>query len=253
MLKIILSGCNGKMGQMMTRICSEDDRVSIVAGFDVRAAKPADYPVYADPLEYGGYADVVVDFSIAPALAPLLAYCVRSGLPAVLCTTGYGEGDLKLIEEASGKIPVFRSANMSLGINVIADLLKKCARVLGDGFDVEIADRHHNRKIDTPSGTSLMLADAVASALPYKAQYTYDRSGVRRERAKNEIGITSMRCGTLYGEHSVVFAGHDEIIEIKHTVLSREVFAVGAIKAALFMAKVKSPGMYSMSDLISED
>lgn len=251
MLKIALSGCNGRMGRVITDICSKKENMTIVAGFDVNAVKLSDFPVYADPFEFSGAADVVIDFSNPASLDHLLEYCTQTRTPVVICTTGHSPEQLAKIGAAAGKIPVFRSGNMSIGINLMMDLLKKCASVLGDGYDVEIVEAHHNQKLDAPSGTALMLADAVSSALPYDAQYEYDRHERREKRPPHEIGIHSIRGGTIVGEHSVLFCGRDEVIEIKHSAHSREVFAVGAVDAAAFLAAQTAPGLYDMSHVIA--
>lgn len=251
MLKIALSGCNGRMGRVITDICSKKENMKIVAGFDVNAVKLSDFPVYADPFEFSGAADVVIDFSNPASTSHLLEYCIQNRTPVVICTTGHSPEQLAQIGAAAGKIPVFRSGNMSIGINLMLDLLKKCASVLGDGYDVEIVEAHHNQKLDAPSGTALMLADAVSSALPYDAQYEYDRHERREKRPPHEIGIHSIRGGTIVGEHSVMFCGRDEVIEIKHSAHSREVFAVGAVDAAAFLAAQTAPGLYDMSYVIA--
>ena len=251
MLKIALSGCNGRMGRVITDICSKKENMKIVAGFDVNAVKLSDFPVYADPFEFSGAADVVIDFSNPASTSHLLEYCIQNRTPVVICTTGHSPEQLAQIGAAAGKIPVFRSGNMSIGINLMLDLLKKCASVLGDGYDVEIVEAHHNQKLDAPSGTALMLADAVSSALPYDAQYEYDRHERREKRPPHEIGIHSIRGGTIVGEHSVMFCGRDEVIEIKHSAHSREVFAVGAVDAAAFLAAQTVPGLYDMSHVIA--
>jgi len=252
MPKIIISGCNGKMGQTIARLCADKENITIVAGFDSKAEKLSDYPVYAEPMEFGGEADVVIDFSNPTSLDNLLNYCTIRHVPCVLCTTGYSDEQLVQILHASESIPVFRSGNMSLGINLLTGLIKKAAAVLGDNFDVEIIERHHRTKVDAPSGTALMLADAAASALPHDSEYIYNRHDVRQKRGKNEIGISSIRGGTIVGEHEVIFAGTDEVIEFKHTAYSRDVFANGAISAAVYLSKIKSPGMYDMNDVLAE-
>lgn len=251
MLKIALSGCNGRMGRVITDIVSTRDGMEIVAGFDLNTAKNGDFPVYADPFEFQGECDVIIDFSNASSTEHLLAYCEKHHTPVIICTTGHSAEQLTKIREASTKVPVFRSGNMSIGINLMSELLRKCAAVLGDKYDVEIIEKHHNQKLDAPSGTALMLADAVADALPYKAEYVYDRHERREKRPAHEIGISAIRGGTIVGEHSVLFCGRDEIIEIKHTALSREVFAVGAVDAAEFMASCTQPGIYDMNDVIA--
>ncbi|SHH49212.1 dihydrodipicolinate reductase [Sporobacter termitidis DSM 10068] len=251
MLKMIISGCNGAMGRTVARLAAADAGIEVVAGFDLSAVKTDSFPVYADPMEFGGQADVAVDFSNPSALEGLLRYCAAKKRPLVLCTTGHSAEQLSAIREVSVKIPVFRSGNMSVGINLTADLVRRACAFLGDGFDVEIVERHHRRKVDAPSGTALMLADAAKSALPYDAGYVFERQSVRQPRGKTEIGISSVRGGTIVGEHEVIFAGLDEVIEIKHTAYSRDVFAVGAVRAAKFLAAVKKPGMYDMSDLLN--
>lgn len=237
------------MGRVVADICASDPEVEVAAGIDL-LAQPMDFPVFSSPAACTAEGDVVIDFSNPAALDGLLELCIARKLPAVLATTGYSEEQLAQINEAARVIPVFRSANMSLGINVLLDLVKRAAALLGDGFDVEITERHHSRKLDAPSGTALMLADAAAQALPYEAEYVYDRYSVRKPRDKREIGISSLRGGTIVGDHSVVFAGRDEVIEFTHHAASREVFAVGAVKAAKFLAGVDAPGMYDMSHLI---
>jgi len=238
------------MGQAVAALAALDPEVSVAAGFDVNAMKLSDFPVYADPMEYSGTSDVVVDFSAPAALDSLLLYCAAKRTPLVLCATGYSDEDLRAIENASKTLPVFRSGNMSLGINLLADLVRRACAVLGNGYDVEIVERHHRRKIDSPSGTALLLADAAKSALPYDAEYVYERQSRREARDDREIGISAIRGGTIVGEHEVIFAGLDEVIELKHTASSRDVFAAGAVKAAKFMANQR-PGMYDMRDVLS--
>jgi len=250
MLNIILSGCNGRMGQVVSKLALEDENTKIAAGFDVNAVKNFDYPVYADPLEFGGSADVIIDFSNPAALDGLLSFALDKKIPLVICTTGHSDTQLKKLDEASKNIAVFKSGNMSLGISLLSDLIKRAALVLGGGFDVEIIEKHHNQKIDAPSGTALMLYDAVKSALLYETKPVYDRHEVRQKRGKTEVGIHTVRGGTIVGEHEVLFAGHHEVIEIKHSALSREVFAAGAMKAAYFM-KGRAPGMYDMNDVVA--
>ncbi len=249
MTKVIISGCCGRMGQAVARLCAGDLGISIAAGFDP-LGQTCDFPVYSSPEDFSGEADVVIDFSSPAALEPLLGFGLSRGIPLVLCSTGYSDGQLAEINKASERIPVFRSANMSLGINVLMELVRRAAEIMGDSFDIEIVEKHHNQKKDAPSGTALMLADAAKAGLPWQPEYVFDRSGVRQPRGKTEIGISAVRGGTIPGEHSVIFAGKDEVIEFKHTVYSREVFASGAVKAARFMAGVKAPGMYDMSDVL---
>ncbi len=247
MLKIAISGCNGRMGRVVTDIAEKKEGMKVVAGFDLNTVKYADYPVYADPLEFPGGCDVIIDFSNVSVTEHLLEYCRRTRTPIVICTTGHSEAQLALIQEAAQEIPIFRSGNMSIGINLVMELLKKCASVLGADFDVEIIEKHHNQKLDAPSGTALMLADAVKEALPYDVSYVYDRHERREKRPPHEIGIHTVRGGTIVGEHSVIFSGRDEVIEIKHNANSREVFAVGAVNAAAFLARQTEPGLYRMA------
>lgn len=250
MYKMIISGCSGHMGKVVEDICNSDAEISVVAGFDINQdAKP--YPVYAVPSNYTGEADAVIDFSSPKALDGLLAFCTERKVPVVLATTGYSAEELAKIDEASKIIPIFRSGNMSLGINVLIDLVKRAAAVLGESADIEIVEQHHKRKVDAPSGTALMIADAASSALNYDTEYNYGRHERREPRPKNEIGISSVRGGTIVGVHEVIFAGRDEIIEIKHTAMSREIFASGAVRAAKFLTG-KEPGMYNMEQLVSE-
>jgi len=251
MLKILLSGCNGYMGRVVTAIIADDSDVSIVAGIDLVAAQPGGFPVYAAPSQFNGAADVVIDFSSPSALDGLLAFCSARKMPLVLCATGYTPEQIAEISKTAENIPVFRSANMSLGINLLADLVKRACAVLGGAFDVEIIERHHRRKVDAPSGTALMLADAASSALPYDPEYVFERQSYRQPRGANEIGISAVRGGTIVGEHEVIFAGLSEVIELKHSAASRDVFAVGAVRAAKFIASVDRPGLYDMSDVLS--
>ena len=251
MLKIALSGCNGRMGRVIADIAASRDNMKIVAGFDIDTTKYGDFPVFSDPFECTVACDVIIDFSNASSTEHLLAYCEQHQVPAVICTTGHSAAQLDRIRETAAKVPLFRSGNMSIGINLMSALLRTAANVLGDKFDVEIIEKHHNQKLDAPSGTALMLADAVADALPYEAEYVYDRHERREKRPAHEIGISAIRGGTIVGEHSVLFCGRDEIIEIKHTALSREVFAVGAVDAAAFMATCTKPGIYDMNDVIA--
>ncbi|HIT25396.1 MAG TPA: 4-hydroxy-tetrahydrodipicolinate reductase [Candidatus Enterenecus avicola] len=250
MQKILISGCNGHMGRVVADICASDPQVEVVAGIDILGQKNPDFPVFSSPAACDIPADVVIDFSHPSALVTLLEMCQARHLPVVLATTGYDQAQLEAISEAARHIPVFRSANMSLGVNVLLDLVKKAAAVLGGDYDVEIVERHHHRKVDAPSGTALMLADAAASALPYETEYVYDRHDVRKPRDPHEIGISSVRGGTIVGDHTVIFAGRDEVIELSHHAASREVFAVGAVRAAKFLAQGRAPGLYSMSDLL---
>ncbi len=250
MPKIIISGCNGKMGQTVTAICAEKTDMKVVAGFDLNAVKLSDYPVYAEPLEFSGEADVIIDFSTPDSLERLLSYALSRKIPCVLCTTGYNKEQLTLIETTSKLLPIFKSGNMSLGINLLTALVKKAAAVLGEDFDVEIVESHHSSKVDAPSGTALMLADAAAAGLPHESEYIYDRHSVRQKRGKNEIGISSVRGGSIVGEHEVIFAGRDEVVVFKHTAYSRSIFANGAVSAAEYLSRVTKPGLYDMNDVL---
>lgn len=250
MLKMIISGCNGHMGQSVVNICSGMEDVEVVAGFNRTAVSRNGFPVYSDPMEYAGEADVVIDFSNPANLTALLRFAVERQVPIVLCTTGYSPEQLAEIDAAAQKVPVFKSGNMSLGINLMLHLVRRAAAVLGADFDIEIVERHHRRKVDAPSGTALMIADAAAQSCGHETEYVFERHSVRHPRDKKEIGISAVRGGTIVGEHEIIFAGHDEIMEIKHTALSREIFAQGALEAAKFMAAVKEPGLYDMSALV---
>ena len=250
MQKIIISGCNGHMGRVVADICATDPQVEVVAGIDILGQPTPNFPVFSSPAACDVEANAVIDFSHPSALAPLLEMCQARNLPVVLATTGYDQAQLDAISEAATHIPVFRSANMSLGVNVLLDLVKKAASVLGLDYDVEIVERHHHRKVDAPSGTALMIADAAASALPYEPEYVYDRHSVRQPRGPHEIGISAVRGGTIVGDHTVIFAGRDEVIELSHHAASREVFASGAVRAAKFLTGVQAPGLYDMSYLV---
>ncbi len=251
MLDLVISGCNGRMGRVLEELCAAAPDLQIKAGFDILGPSDREFPVFANPAEFQEEADVVVDFSHPAALTALLAFCVRRGIPAVLATTGYSDEQLVEIEAAATAIPLFRSANFSLGINVLKALARQAAVLLGEDFDIEIVERHHNKKVDAPSGTALLLADAISEALPYEPEYVYDRHSVRRPRDRREIGIAALRGGTIAGDHEILFAGRDEVIELRHSAQSREVFASGALKAARFLAQCQAPGLYDMEDLLS--
>jgi len=240
------------MGRVVASLCEEADDVAVVAGIDILGANDRDFPVFSSPRACTVPADVLIDFSSSAALTPLLDCCVRKRLPVVLATTGYSPEQVAQIDAAAQIIPVFRSANMSLGINILLELIKKASAVLGDAYDVEIVERHHNKKVDAPSGTALMLADAAASALPYEPKYIFERQSVRKMRDRHEIGISAVRGGTIVGDHEVIFAGRDEVIEIRHHAMSREIFASGALRAARFLAAVSMPGLYDMSMLVAD-
>ncbi len=252
MLKLILHGCFGKMGQAIALLVKETKDAEIVAGIDAFAdsAASADFPVFTSLLDCPIAADVVIDFSTAAAVIPLLTAARKKNLPVVICTTGLNQEAVDFVQESAGTIPILFSANMSLGVNLMASLVQKAAQTLvGAGFDIEIIEKHHNRKKDAPSGTALYLANSINQALPEAYSYQYDRSDLTEARKKAEIGILSLRGGNIAGEHQVIFAGEDEILEIHHKAGSRRIFSTGALKAADFL-KGRPAGLYSMSDVI---
>ena len=251
MTRAIMNGCNGKMGQCITGICAQDEDIEIVAGIDTYDGIKNDYPVFPNISVCDVKADAVIDFSNAKAVDDLLIYCEEKQVPVVLCTTGLSEEQLAKVKQVSGHVAVLKSANMSLGINLLIELSKEAAKILGNQFDIEIVEKHHNLKLDAPSGTALMIADGISEQLDEDPQYVYDRHSYRRKRSKNEIGIHSVRGGTIVGEHEVIFAGHDEVVTISHQAQSKEVFAVGAVNAAVFLKDQKA-GMYNMGNLLSE-
>ena len=248
MTDIILCGANGKMGKVIRDIVAKRDDCRIAAGIDLNTVSDS-FPIYSSFDEIKEDADGLIDFSNPALLNDLLDFAVKKSMPVVIATTGYDEGQKKQIEEASRKTSVFFTYNMSLGINLLANLAKKAVQVLGDAFDIEIIEKHHNQKIDAPSGTALMLADAICEELNKPMKYEYDRHSKREKRTKNEIGMHAVRGGTIVGEHEIMFAGRDEIITLSHSARSKEVFAVGAVNAALFL-KDKPAGMYSMKEMI---
>ena len=250
MIRILMHGCNGKMGQMITNLMKDDATAQIVAGVDPYDDGHNAYPVFPSIDSCVVKADVIIDFTSAKAVDKLLEYSEKNQVPVVLCTTGLSEEQIERINEVSKKVAVLKSANMSLGINTLFKLLAEAAKVFNPvGFDIEIVEKHHNQKLDAPSGTALALADAVKDALPEGYYYKYDRSKERAKRDPKEIGISAVRGGTIVGEHEVIFAGEDEVIEFKHTAYSKAVFAKGAIEAAKFLAG-KPAGMYDMRDVI---
>lgn len=251
MVRAIMHGCNGKMGQTITGICKEDTGIEIVAGIDLYDGVPNDYPVFQTISQCDVKADVIIDFSNAKAVDDLLEYAVERQLPVVLCTTGLSEEQLQKVEDTYEKVAILKSANMSLGVNTLLELLKKAALVFAPaGYDMEIVEKHHNLKLDAPSGTAIALADSMNEALDGKYNYVYDRSQVRQQRDKYEIGISAVRGGNIVGEHEVFFCGQDEVIEFKHTAYSKAVFAKGAVEAAKFLAG-KPSGHYDMADVIA--
>lgn len=251
MVKVILHGCNGKMGHMITEMCSQEEDIRIVAGIDAcHQGSGGEYPVYRDIYNCNIGADVVIDFSTASAVDSLLSYCVEKKIPCVLCTTGLSKEQLANVEEASKKTAVLRSANMTLGINLLMKLLKEAAATLAPaGFDIEIVEKHHNLKVDAPSGTAIALADAINEEMGEEYEYVYDRSKVRQKRDKKELGISAIRGGTIVGDHDVIFAGTDEVITFSHRAYSKGVFAKGALQAAKYIAG-KPAGLYTMADVV---
>lgn len=251
MTKIIMCGCNGKMGRVISQLVKEDANAEIVAGVDISGEIQDAYPVFKKITECNVEADVVIDFSSPVALDDILSVGIAKQLPLVLCTTGYTDEQVAKIKEASEKVAILRSANMSLGINLLLNLVQAAAKVLSAAdFDVELVEKHHNQKVDAPSGTALALADAINEALNNEYTYKYDRSAERVKRNKKEIGISAVRGGSIVGEHEVIFAGTDEVIELKHTAYSKAIFGKGAVSAAKFLAG-KPAGMYSMKDVIN--
>ena len=251
MTEIIMVGCNGRMGQVISNLVAQDENAKIVAGVDVFDDGRNPYPVFKNLEECTVAADAVIDFSSPKSLDELIQVSKKRNLPLVLCTTGYSDEDIKKIEEASKEVAILRSANMSLGVNTLLKLVSVAANVLAKAdYDIEIIEKHHNQKVDAPSGTALALADAINEALNKEYHYMYDRSKVREKRDKKEIGISAVRGGNIVGEHEVIFAGTDEVTEFKHTAYSKAIFGKGAITAAKYLAG-KGPGLYSMSDVIA--
>ena len=248
MTDILLSGCCGKMGRAIASYIKEKDEFNIIAGIDLNQGDCA-FPVYVSPFSFEGKADVIIDFSSPAALPGLLEYAVDKRIPAVIATTGLNDAHIELIHKASKEIPVFFSANMSIGVNLVCELAKVAAKVLGESYDIEIVEAHHNQKIDSPSGTALMIADSISEELANSPVYEYNRQAKREKRSKNEIGIHSIRGGTIVGEHEVIFAGYNEVIKICHSAANKELFAAGAVNASKFI-KDKKPGLYSMSDIV---
>lgn len=251
MTKIIMHGCNGHMGQVITGLAESDPAVEIAAGIDVTDDHQNSYPVFTSLAECNADADVIIDFSTAKAVDPLLDYCAERQIPLVVCTTGLTEEQLEKIRKTSEKVAVLKSANMSLGINTLLKLIQEAARIFAtSGYDMEIVERHHHLKVDAPSGTAIALADSLNEAMNHEYHYVYDRSQVRQKRDPKEIGISAVRGGTIVGDHEVIFAGPDEVIEFKHTAYSKAVFGKGALEAAKFLAG-RPAGLYDMSDVIN--
>ncbi len=249
MLRVLLSGCFGKVCVEVANEIKKMNNVEVVAGVDICRDMKADFPTYTtfDDLEVTP--DVIIDFSNPSNLDDLLRYSLKNNTPLVIATTGFSDEQICKINTAASEIPIFFTFNMSLGVNLLVSLAKTAAKVLGDSFDIEIIEKHHNQKIDAPSGTALMLADAINSALDDRLAYDFDRHSRREKRKKEELGIHSVRGGTIVGEHEVIFAGHDEVITLSHSAQSKALFATGAIKAAVFLASQK-PGMYDMNSML---
>lgn len=252
MIDIIINGCNGTMGQVVAQAALSDPEVNVVAGIDaLPQAKDNPFPTYDSLDECSIDCDVVVDFSRHDAVVPLLSVAAEKDIPVVVATTGLSEDDMSFLEEKSHTIPIFLASNMSLGVNLMYDLVAQSAGVLSDDFDIEIIEKHHNKKIDSPSGTAYTIANTINDALAKGKHFTYGRHSKDDRRSKDEIGIHSIRGGTIVGEHSVLFAGTDELLEIKHVAYSKQIFAVGALKAAKFLATVKEPNIYDMTDMLA--
>lgn len=252
MTKIIMHGCNGRMGQNITRLVAADPEIEIVAGVDMFDGITNTYPVFKSITECDVPADVVIDFSAASTVDTLLDYCAAKQIPVVLCTTGLNADQLAKVEEMSKKVAILKSANMSMGINLLQKVLKDISPILAQaGFDIEIVEKHHNQKKDSPSGTALALGDSINEAFEEKYEYVYDRSDRNIARPQKEIGFSAVRGGTIVGDHDVIFAGEDEVITLSHRAYSRAIFGNGAIQAAKFLAG-KDAGMYNMSDVINE-
>ncbi len=249
MTKIAICGANGKMGHTIYNCVKERDDCTVVGGIDIFTEQYADFPIVDKPDKLPVKPDVIIDYSNPASLDAVLDYCLSTGTPAVLATTGYSDEQIAKIRSASEQIAIFFTFNMSLGINLLVQLAKKAASVLGDRFDIEIVEKHHNQKIDAPSGTAIMLANAINETLDNTKYYVYDRHSQRKKREKNEIGMHAIRGGTIVGEHDIIFAGHDEVITLSHSAASKSVFAEGSINAAIFI-KDKSAGLYDMAQLV---
>ena len=250
MVKMIMHGCNGRMGHVIVDLCKEEQEIQVVAGVDAFGENTYGFPVFKSLSECNVDADVIVDFSNASAVDGLLDYCVAKAIPVVLCSTGLSAEQLDKVKEASAKVAVLKSANMSVGVNALIKVLKEVSPLFAAaGFDIEIVEKHHNQKLDAPSGTAIALADSINESLNNEYEYVNDRSTRREKRPVKEIGISAVRGGTIVGDHDVIFAGHDEVVTLSHRAYSRAIFGKGAIQAAKFLAG-KSAGMYDMSDVL---
>lgn len=250
MVNITISGANGKMGKVIASVIKERADCNVISGIDLNTSQNDDFTIYAKPQLLPVKPDVIIDFSHPLALDNLLEYCLSTGTALVIATTGYDDAQIAEIKKAAEQIPIFFTFNMSLGINLMCKLAKTAAEVLGGQFDIEIVEKHHNQKIDAPSGTAIMLANAINETLDNKYQYVYDRHSQRKKREKNEIGMHAIRGGTIVGEHDIIFAGRDEVITLSHSATSKEVFAVGSVNAAVFLAN-QSAGLYDMAALLN--
>lgn len=251
MTKMIMHGCNGRMGHVIVDLVKEDEDIQVVAGVDAFGENNYEFPVFKSLSECNVEADVIVDFSNASAVDGLLDHAVAKKIPVVLCSTGLSKEQLAKVEEASSKVAILRSANMSVGVNALLKVLKEVSPLFAEaGFDIEIVEKHHNQKLDAPSGTAIALADAINDSFDDKYEYTYDRSQRREKRRQKEIGISAVRGGTIVGDHDVIFAGHDEVVTFSHRAYSRAIFGKGAITAAKFLAG-KPAGMYDMADALA--
>ncbi len=248
-MKIIICGCNGKMGKAIAESVKKFENFVVVAGVDINHSEKNEFPVFESIEQVNLPADVVIDFSHPSALSSVLTYSKKNKIPAVICTTGISCEQIEDIKKAAHNVPIFYSRNMSLGINLLLELAKNATRILGENFDIEIIEKHHNQKIDAPSGTALMIAEEISETLNNNTKYVFDRTQSRLPRSKNEIGIHSVRGGSIPGEHEIIFAGKDETITLSHHAGSRNIFALGALRAAEFIY-VQNPGLYSMKDMI---
>ncbi|MBP3686379.1 MAG: 4-hydroxy-tetrahydrodipicolinate reductase [Clostridia bacterium] len=251
MLKILMHGACGRMGRMIARQAEEMDSVTVTCGVDMRTADDLGFPVFSSLSDVDEAFDVIIDFTNASTLSGLLEYAVEKRVPCVIASTGHTAEQKQQIRDAAKVTPVFYSANFSLGVNVLLALCRRAASALSENFDIEIVEKHHNQKLDAPSGTALMLADGIASVLEYEPEYVYTRHNRHETREKKEIGISAVRGGTIVGEHDVIFAGNQEVVSLSHTAYSREIFAVGALKAAQYLADL-APGLYDMESMIED-
>ncbi|MBQ8967752.1 4-hydroxy-tetrahydrodipicolinate reductase [Ruminococcus sp.] len=251
MTDIVICGASGHMGRVIAEVINNREDCRVAAGIDKVTAQYGDFPIVSSVSELTVKPDVIIDFSHPSSLDDLLNYCLTNGTALVIGSTGYNDEQTAKIKKAAEQIPLFFTFNMSLGVNLLADLAKRATKILGDQFDIEIIEKHHNQKLDAPSGTAIMLANAINEELDNRCSYTYDRHSVRAKRTKNEIGMHSVRGGTIVGEHEIIFAGRDEVVSLKHEAHSKSVFAVGAVNAAVFLCG-KPAGLYAMGDLLAE-